>query len=81
MVFYLTKISQSEFVKQPSTWLWAHEQYLLYAFKANELYCIAGKFGGNNVWQKWMDVYIFGKESLANEYVDQNAIDCDFKYG
>ena len=54
---------------------------MLYAFIANKVYCIAGKFGGNNVWLKWMDEYIFGKESLANEYVDQNVINCNCKYG
>ena len=28
-------------------------------------FCIAGKFGGNNIWQKGMDED-FGQKSLAN---------------
>ena len=30
---------------------------------------IVGKFGGDNVWQKWMDKD-FGKTNLANEWLD-----------
>ena len=32
-------------------------------YTTQEIFCIVGKFGSNNVWQKWMDKY-FG---LVNE--------------
>ena len=40
-------------------------------------YHIAGKFGGANVWQKWMDKDP-GEKILANEQIGQKDINCNY---
>ena len=43
-------------------------------------YHIAGKCGGNNVWQKLMDKPC-GEKSLAHEQIGQNIINCNYQFG
>ena len=37
------------------------------------IYRIVGKFGNDNVWQKWMDK-AFDEKTLANEYIYQRLL-------
>ena len=50
-----------------------------YFFSNIRRYCIAGKFGRENVWQIY-SFQAFGGKSLVNEWISQRFINCNYYF-